>query len=78
MKGKRLAVQLFFSSLFCFLGPLLGSVTASSIKPIDDQDETKSYYLREYIISFTIYLCAFIELIMAMSISSTSIGSVPV
>ncbi|CAD8103132.1 unnamed protein product [Paramecium primaurelia] len=78
MKGKRLAVQLFFSSLFCFLGPLLGSLTSSTIKPIDDNDDLKSYYLREYIISFTIYLCAFIELIMAMSISSTSIGSVPV
>ncbi|CAD8125443.1 unnamed protein product [Paramecium sonneborni] len=78
MKGKRLAVQLFFSSLFCFLGPLLGSLTKNNIPANDDDKDQKQYYIREYIMSFTVYLCAFIELVMAMSISCTSIGSVPV
>lgn len=41
MKGKRLAVQLFFSSLFCFLGPLLGSLTKNNIPANDDDKDQK-------------------------------------
>lgn len=31
-----------------------------------------------YIYSFTVYVCAFVEVVMAMTISSTSMGCVPI
>jgi hypothetical protein len=54
----------------------LGSVTKSTFDFNDDPNDPKHKPLMEYIYAFTVYLCAFIEIVMAMSISTTNMGAV--